>query len=70
MEFQFAKIRQLEESIFNLEEEKRNEEHAKNKALQEVQVAFLHFNFLILSVFSPLILKLTDPYFIGSNFEI
>jgi len=38
MEFQYAKIRHLEEVICMLKEEKKNEEHAKNKALQEVQV--------------------------------
>ena len=38
MEVQFSKIRQLEEKIFLLNEEKKIEEIAKNKALQEVQV--------------------------------
>ena len=39
MEVQYGKIRQLEEKIVHLQAEKRNEESAKNKALQEVQVS-------------------------------
>lgn len=38
MEIHYAKIRQLEEVICMLKEEKKNEEQAKHKALQEVQV--------------------------------
>ena len=47
MEVQYGKIRQLEEKIVHLQAEKHNEESAKNKALQEVQVPlnFLYFLF-------------------------